>query len=422
MATAVARRRCVPAFVVCVFLALVTASAAQSPHDHGSMPMPDSTSGWHFMEDGVLFAGWNHQGGPRGGDEFVAPNWWMGMASRDTSRGRLTFTGMLSLDAATLGRDGYREIFQSGETLDGAPVIDRQHPHDLFMQLAAVWRLPVGETSGVTIAGGPVGEPALGPVAFMHRASAGDNPAAPLAHHLLDSSHIAFGVVTAAVDHGPFVIEASLFNGREPDDNRWDFDFGALDSFSGRLWYRPTTRWELQVSSGRLKDPEALEPGTVVRTTASAQWTRTAGDDFASVTVAYGRNDSDHGSRNGALVEAARQKGRNQIYGRLEVLQVETSLLLSGEAPEHDAAQDPLAALTLGATRNVFRARGFDGAIGADATFYAPASALRPTYSSSPVSFHLFFRLRPPTGGMGRMWNMRMSQPMARPGHAMTMD
>jgi hypothetical protein len=407
------------------FLALVSlggVASAQTPHDRGSMPMPDSTSGWHLMQDGVVFAGWNHQGGPRGGDEFVAPNWWMGMASRDTSRGRLTFTGMLSLDPATLGRDGYREIFQSGETLDGAPVIDRQHPHDLFMQLAAVWRMPIGSATGFTIAGGPVGEPALGPVAFMHRASAGDNPAAPLAHHLLDSSHIAFGVVTAAVDHGPFVIEGSVFNGREPDDNRWDFDFGALDSFSGRLWYRPTPTWEFQVSSGRLKDPEVLEPGNVVRTTASGQWTRARADDMASVTVAYGRNDSDHGSRNGVLVEGARQKGRTTIYGRFEALQVETSLLLTGQVPDHDATQDPLAAVTLGATRSVLRVRGFDGAIGADATFYAPPSALRATYSSSPVSFHVFFRLRPPAGAMGRMWNMRMSQPMARPGQTMTMD
>lgn len=417
-----ARCRLVPALVVAALVSVAGVAFAQAPHDHGAMSMPDSTSGWHVMQDGVVFGGWNHQGGPRGGDEFVAPNWWMGMASRGTARGRLTFTGMFSLDAATLGRDGYREIFQAGETLDDVPVIDHQHPHDLFMQLAAVWRMPVGDSTGFTLAGGPVGEPALGPVAFMHRASAGDNPAAPLAHHLLDSSHIAFGVVTAAVDHGPFVLEGSVFNGREPDDNRWDFDFGALDSFSGRLWYRPSTAWELQVSSGRLRDPEVLEPGNVVRTTASAQWTRAHGDDIASVTVAYGRNDADHGARNGALIEGARQKGRTAFYGRFEVLQVETSLLLTGAVPDHDAVQDPLAALTLGATHSVLRAGGFDGALGADVTLYAPPSALRGAYSASPVSFHVFVRLRPPAGAMGRMWNMRMSQPMARPGQAMTMD
>jgi hypothetical protein len=398
------------------------ASFAQQPADQMSMPMAAPASGWQFMQDGVVYAELNHQGGPRGGDEFAAPNWWMGMASRNTARGRITFTGMLSLDPATVGRDGYREIFQSGETLDGAPIIDRQHPHDLFMQIGAVWRVPIGSSTGFTIAGGPVGEPALGPVAFMHRASAADNPAAPLGHHLFDSSHIAFGVVTAAVDHGPFVVEGSVFNGREPDDNRWDFDFGALDSFSGRLWYRPTPTWELQVSSGRLKDPEVLEPGTIVRTTASAQWTRVRGEDVSSVTVGYGRNDSDHGSRNALLLEGARSAGGTTIYGRAEWLQVETSLLLTGEVPAGEPVQDPLGAVTVGATRRILKARGFDGAIGGDVTFYAPPAALRGAYSSGPVSVHVFFRLRPPAGAMGRMWNMRMSQPMRPGAHEMAMD
>src|SRR5581483_5782729 len=220
---------------------------------------------WEFMQDGILFAEFNHQGGPRGGNEFVAPNWWMGMATRDTSRGRLTVTAMFSLDPATDGQSGYGELFQAGEALNGRPLIDRQHPHDAFMQLAMVWRTPITPATGFTIAGGPAGEPALGPVAFMHRPSAMDNPTAPLSHHTVDSTHVAFGVVTAAIDHGPFVVEGSLFNGREPDENRWDFDFGRLDSFSGRVWYRPNDEWELQASSGRLVSPEELEPGNTIR-------------------------------------------------------------------------------------------------------------------------------------------------------------
>ena len=199
-------------------------------------------SGWQFMRDGVVFGEYNHQGSPRGGNEFVVPNWWMGMAARSVGGGPLTFTSMLSLDAATVGKDGYREIFQVGETLDGAPIVDRQHPHDLFMQLAASWRIPITGSTGFTMAGGPVGEPALGPVAFMHRASASDNPFAPLSHHTFDSTHLAFGVVTAAVDHGRWLVEGSVFNGREPDEHRWDFDLGALDSVSGRVWFRPTDR------------------------------------------------------------------------------------------------------------------------------------------------------------------------------------
>jgi hypothetical protein len=381
-----------------------------------SMPM---NNGWQFIQDGIVFADFNHQGGPRGGTEFVVPNWWMGMATRNTSRGQLTFTGMLSLDPATVGKDGYREIFQAGEALNGRPLIDRQHPHDLFMQLAAVWRMPVTTSTGFTLAGGPVGEPALGPVAFMHRASAADNPTAPLSHHTFDSQHIAFGVVTAAVDHGPFVLEGSVFNGREPDKNRWDFDFGRLDSFSGRLWYKPNDEWEWQVSSGRLKSPEELEPGNIVRSTASASWTRKNGQAISAVTVGWGRNNTDHGARNAVFVDGSRHLDLNTLYGRFEVVQVETALLQTDAVPDGPAAalKDPVLAFTVGGVRDLFAWRGFHGGLGADVSVYAVPAALQPMYSDHPVSFHVFFRLRPPAGSMGRMWNMRMSQPMA--GHQM---
>ena len=393
-----------------------TPSSDAAQHEGMQMNMH---SGWQFMQDGVLFAEFNHQGGPRGGNEFVAPNWWMGMATRNALRGQLTLNGMLSLDPATVGKDGYREVFQAGEALNGRPLIDRQHPHDLFMQLAAVWRIPVNDSTGFTLAGGPVGEPALGPVAFMHRASSADNPTAPLGHHTFDSSHVAFGMVTAAVDHGPIVIETSVFNGREPDENRWDFDFGKLDSFSGRVWYRPTDEWEFQASSGRLKSPEELEPGNVVRSTVSASWTRKNGAAVASVTTAYGRNDTDHGARNAFFIEGSRHADRNTIYGRFEALQIETALLQTDVLPEGAAARtkDPVSAFTVGGVRDIVAWRGFEGGIGADVSFYGVPQMLEPVYSVHPVSFHLFFRLRPPAGAMGRMWNMRMSQPMA--GHKM---
>ena len=121
-------------------------AANPGQHDHMQMDMA-TASAWELLQDGIVFAEFNHQGGPRGGDEFVVPNWWMGMASRKTSRGQLTLTGMLSLDRATVGKAGYREIFQAGEALNGRPLIDRQHPHDLFMQLAAVWRMPGTEST-----------------------------------------------------------------------------------------------------------------------------------------------------------------------------------------------------------------------------------------------------------------------------------
>jgi hypothetical protein len=362
---------------------------------HMNMNMSED---WQFMQDAVLFAEFNHQGGPRGGDEFIAPNWWMGMASRNTLRGQFTFTGMLSLDPATVGRDGYRELFQTGEALDGRPIVDRQHPHDFFMQLSATWRTVLPGQTGVTLSGGPVGEPALGPVAFMHRASAMGNPTAPLGHHMFDSSHISFGVVTAAVDRGRWMVEGSVFNGREPDDNRWDFDFGRLDSVSGRIWFRPNPHWELQLSTGHLVQPEQLEPGNIERTTASASWTRIDGSNVDAVTLAYGRNDTDHGASNAVLLEGARHSGASTWYGRFEARQADIT------------AQDTVLALTLGGVRDLLHVRGFEGGPGADVTFNRTPDAFVAAYGAHPVSFRVFFRLRP---AKGRMWNMRMAQPMA---------
>lgn len=406
------------------------AHAEGQPHGHATMRM--SEPGWHYMQDGIVVGTFNRQGGPRGDKEFVAQNWYMGMASRKLGKGTLTLNGMFSLDPATVGKSGYAEIFQAGETLDGRPLVDRQHPHDFFMQLAGVWRIPLTETTGFTIAAGPAGEPALGPVAFMHRASAAENPTAPLGHHTFDSTHISYGVITAAVDHGPWTVEGSLFNGREPDENRWNFDFGPLDSVSGRMWFRPNPQWEFQVSTGRLKEPEALEPGDVTRTTASASWFRREESDFTAVTIAYGHNGKETNGSSGFFAEGTRHFGLNSAYGRFEVQQVETPVLLSntrasGISPpvicpsvvhciRGSEAHDTVLAFTVGGVRDVVRTRGFELGLGADVTAYGVPESLKAAYGSSPVSFHVFLRLRPPAP-MGRMWNMRMAQPML--GHQM---
>jgi hypothetical protein len=368
----------------------------------------------------VVYGLFNHQGGPRGGDEFVVPNWWMGMLMRQTGRQQLGLNAMLSLDPATVGEAGYREIFQVGEALDGKPLIDRQHPHDLFMQLAASWRFSWTDRTSLTVAGGPVGEPTLGPVAFMHRASAGALPFAPLGHHTFDSTHITFGVASASFRRGPVIVEGSVFNGREPDDRRWDFDFGAMDSYAGRLWFRPTDALEIQVSSGRLRDPEELVAGDVVRTTASASWFRQQDESFRALTIGYGVNAAHGERRHGVFGEFTREQGALSFGGRLEFQQVETDLLLTGEIPhESDGASDPalVTALTVAGARRILNWRGFDGALGAQATFYGVPEVLRATHGERPVSFQVFFRLRLPAGDMGRMWNMRMSQ-----GHEMRMS
>jgi hypothetical protein len=369
------------------------------------------SSGWHVMQDAAVYGLFNRQGGPRGGEEFRVPNWWMGMFSREVRSSHLTINTMLSLDPLTVGKQGYRELFQVGEAFEGHPLVDYQHPHDVFMQLAAVWHVPIGTRTGFTIAGGPSAEPALGPVAFMHRASAMENPMSPLAHHSLDSTHIAFGVVTAAVDRGPWTIEASVFNGREPDEDRWDFDFGALDSYSGRLWFRPSDAWEFQVSSGRLKEPEELEEGDIVRTTASASWLTHDGDNFVAVTAAVGVNNGAEATRSALLLEATKRAGRHTAYGRFELVEVETGTLLDDHALGH-AAKDLVAAATIGAVRELPRWRRLDTGVGAAVTFYGVPDRLTPAYGSRPVSFQIFLRLRPAPGAMGRMWNMHMIKPM----------
>jgi hypothetical protein len=202
-------------------------ASGQSPSSQAQTQDSD-TSQWSLMFDGVVFATFNRQGGRRGETQFISQNWFMAMGTRRLPRGTLTLSGGISGEPLTVGKAGYSEIFQVGEAYRNLQVTDRQHPHDLVMQLAAAWRVPIGKQASLTLAGAPVGEPALGPVAFIHRASSSENPTAPLSHHIFHSTPISAGVLTMGLDRGPFAIEGSLFRGREPDEDRYDLEFGAL--------------------------------------------------------------------------------------------------------------------------------------------------------------------------------------------------
>ena len=240
---------------------------APPPHDHAAM-LAAAARRWQVMWDGNLFTTFNSQGGLRGDDEVRAQNWLMLMGSRQLGRGTLTLSAMASLEPVTVGTAGYSHLFQLGETYRSLPVTDRQHPHDLFMQLDAAWRVPIGTTE-LSISGGPVGAPAFGLIAFPHRLSASENPSAPLTHHTFDSTHVAMGTVTAGLRRGAFTIEASAFRGREPDEHRYNLESGALDSRAARVTWRPGGGLEFQVSRGYLHQPELLEPGNQNRTNAS---------------------------------------------------------------------------------------------------------------------------------------------------------
>jgi hypothetical protein len=353
---------------LCVLLTFFTAAAGAQEHQHAA-----ASPSWSWMADGALFATVNHQGSDRGETQLRSQNWLMAMGTRAAGAGQLTVSGMLSLEPATVTKRGYSELFQMGEAYQKLENIDRQHPHDLFSQLAVAWRVPFGKASAFTIVGAPVGEATLGPVAFMHRLSASENPTAPLAHHTLDSTHIAQGVVAAALDRGPLTLEGSAFHGREPDENRYGITPGALDSWAARLWYRPSPEWIAQVSHGFLHQPEELEPGNIRRTTGSLTWTREHVDHALSITAALGHNTRTYTKLSAFLGEALVRKGRTSGYARIELLHVETEHLLFPTVvhrPHPGELIDPLNAYTVGAVRDVSSARWFSVGLGGDVTFY----------------------------------------------------
>ena len=301
----------------------------------GTSWLPDETpmyalhrqaGAWTLMAHGNAFLQYVHESGDRGDDQFGSVNWFMGMADRNLGSGHLGLRGMLSLEPWTIRGCGYPNLLASGELCNGETIHDRQHPHDLFMELAATYDHPIAGDIRLQLYGGPVGEPALGPTAFPHRISAMPSPIAPISHHWLDSTHITYGVVTAGVYGKRWKAETSVFNGREPDENRTNFDFGALDSWSGRVWFLPTNRWALQVSAGHLTEAEAGHDGgprvDVDRVTASATYHRIfrKGSIWAS-TVGWGRNQEPGTDATNALLAETNLTfdERHTWFGRFEL-------------------------------------------------------------------------------------------------------
>jgi len=387
----------------------------------GTSLMPSSSPGymWHWMTDdwmimahGDLIAGFNHQGGPRGVNKAESENWFMLMAERDAGPGRFMLRGMFSAEPWTAPRRGFPELFQTGETFKGRPIIDAQHPHDLFMELAAAYNIKLSEHVALNLYGGPVGEPALGPTAFMHRMSASENPAAPLGHHWQDSTHITHGVITAGVTAGRFRIESSLYHGAEPDENRKDIEMGKLDSWSGRVWFTPTPDWAMQFSYGHLVHPEALEPGNLKRLTASISHNRAWSDGNWATSLIWGRNHEQHGNSNSYLLEStASFLDRNYLYTRMELVD-KPGLLEENifgrpgldefraigndfETGDHLNQFFRVGAFTFGGVRDVWVDPKLRIGIGADVTFYHVPDGLKSVYGSNPTSFHVFIRIRP---------------------------
>jgi hypothetical protein len=262
---------------------------------------------WMLMAHGYLDAIYDNQGGPRGNDKAFSASMGMLMAQRPLGEdGTLGLRAMMSLDPL-MGANGYPLLFATGETNNGREaLVDRQHPHDLFMELSASYSLKLSDENSVFVYAGLPGEPALGPPAFMHRFSGMDNPEAPITHHWLDSTHITYGVVTGGYIQGRWKIEGSVFRGREPDQHRYDIEGPRLDSVSARLTFNPTPNWSLQTSWGYLKSPEQLTPNIDEnRLTASGTYNLPFGDNVWATTFAWGRKMNHPGhTLDGFLLES----------------------------------------------------------------------------------------------------------------------
>jgi len=358
-------------------------------------------SGWMFMVHGEAFLNELQQTGPRGADKFSSTNWFMPMAQRRLSRGTLTLRTMLSLEPATVSSRRYPELFQQGETAYGLPIVDGQHPHDFFMEIAAIYDYRASEHTLLSVYAAPIGDPAFGPPAYPHRASASEDPVAPLGHHLEDSTHIADDVITVGLTHGSFRIEASGFHGREPDEYRWNIDTGKIDSWSARFTANPGQNWSFQYSIADLTSPEALFPGEDThRMTASLIYNRPIHKGNWNSMLLWGRNQSlaDGNVGNAYLLESTlRFLDKNNIWTRIENVD-RTNELLLGETllPPNFTERyfSRVEAYTTGYDREVGHLPHLSTALGAQLTWYGVATVLQPVYGTHPVSVVAFLRIR----------------------------
>ncbi|HLW77621.1 MAG TPA: hypothetical protein VKS01_11565 [Bryobacteraceae bacterium] len=354
------------------------------------MTMASPGHGWSAMFMGTAFLVDTQQSGPRGGDKLFSTSWFMAAFGHPLdAKSSFEADIMLSLEPATVTDRRYPELFQTGETAFGAPIIDGQHPHDFIMALGFHYTRSLAEHATLDLYFAPVGDPALGPVAFPHRDSAAELPDAPISHHLQDSTHIANEVVTAGLAIHKFKIEGSGFHGGEPDEYRWDIDAGAIDSWSARLWYFPGANWAAQVSLGHLTHPEALEPGDQVRSTASISYSLPLSSGGAwSSSLIWGRNHetATRANLNSYLAESVVPiRRKNFITGRIELAD-KNELSVPGTYR--------IGAYTIGYTRDVDLVKHLETGIGASISDYSLPDSLKPVYGNHPLGGNIFLRVR----------------------------
>jgi hypothetical protein len=366
------------------------------------------------MLHGNGFLQFIYEGGDRGDRQLGSINWLMGMARRQVAGGTFGLRAMVSAEPFTIPGCGYPILLATGETCDGEPLHDVQHQHDLLMEVATEFQRPLSEAVDVQLYAALAGEPALGPTAFPHRWSAMPNPLAPISHHWFDGTHIAFGVLTAGVYGERWKLEGSLFNGREPDEERTDVDLAALSSFSGRLWWLPTERWAMQISAGLMNDAEpSHDPGEprvdLSRFIASATYHERLGELGLWATTAAAGHAVEKGlGTNALLIESSLSlRERHTLFGRAEWAE-KVGHDLGIDAPQLEDRTFGLAAIAVGYTFHLPRLSGWLPGLGARGTLNFVPESLESFYGSrSPAGFTVFVNLRP-----GETSMQMMSMPM----------
>jgi hypothetical protein len=366
-----------------------TAWEAASVPEHEWMLM---RGGWELMAHGVIFTDYNQQGGPRGEGKAESVNWGMLMEQHRLGRGTILLRQMFSAESLTSPHPGFPELFQTGETYHGEPLVDHQHPHNVFAELSALYTLPLWEKVSWELYGGPAAEPALGPVTYIHRTSAAELPLAPLSHHLQDSTHTSFGVVTTGLVIDRVKLEASAFNGHEPNEERWSIQPAALDSWSVRGSVAPGRNWTGQYSIGHLDHPEALEPWNQWRETASVEYNHPLVSGNWATSLVWGRvHEIGTGiNLNGYLLESTLNfLRRDYVFTRLELVD-KNELFPPAVEPSYR-----IGAYTFGGTRDLVQNRTWQLGLGTDVTIYSKPASLDAAYGNYPVSFQIFLRMRP---------------------------
>jgi hypothetical protein len=378
-----------------------TSGTSANPASSKSPMLVAKYGGWKFMLHGEGFIAEMQQTGPLGADKFFSTNWFMGMAEHELGGGEFQVRAMVSLEPATITGRAYPELFQTGETAFGQPLVNGQHPHNLFMELSVAYAHSIGEHIILEIYFAPVGDPALGPVGFPHRASAEELPQAPLGHHLQDSTHISDEVITAALFGPHWSLEASGFHGAEPGENRWIIQTGAIDSWSVRASWMPSKNWSAQFSAGRLTKPEALEPGDQLRTTASVSYNRPWETGYWTTSAIWGRDHKTAAQRNlnSYLLESVVQiQKKNYVTGRAELVDRDELFADNPQIQQQLAATVGttfrVGAFTAGYTRDIHLLPHVLTGVGANATLYRVPPPIQQFYGAHPAAFYVFLRFR----------------------------